>query len=396
MPRKKFVREIKAKEVKNINPNDIIYLAMKDGSIILIADDDEDIMEYDDIKININNSYRKTNKKENNNDKRKISLNTSYDLESKKNYGTNNFIYNSKDNNINNNNYRTNSTSYKTINNIKNTPKISANNIKIKLKENERMNRSINYSNSKYKINNERLDSSFDSISIPKKNHAYHVVEYFNDTKESFNSNKPNSSYYERPRSNRDHYNSNSKINKEIPRRKTNTFIYDNSQRTNNHLVNISDVSFDSDNNSVLNRTNYLDKDRKNREYYKPYKKEINGYNYKNINSFNKRNQIRSQSLSNRNIGEQKNYIVQKKEIEIMGKIVNDRNSYTVIDHRHPNTLFEPKCHLCQNLARDNKLCLCNIQEESIYDNHSFLATFGSSGRKKGRSQNKYSENYYL
>ena len=64
MPRQKFVREIKAQEVKNINPSDIIYLAMKDGSIILIADDDEDLIEYDDIKLNINTAYKKSSKRE--------------------------------------------------------------------------------------------------------------------------------------------------------------------------------------------------------------------------------------------------------------------------------------------------------------------------------------------
>ena len=116
------------------------------------------------------------------------------------------------------------------------------------------------------------------------------------------------------------------------------------------------------------------------------------------MNSFNKRNKLRSQSSINRNSQSQKNYFIQKKEMEIMGKIVNDKNSYRLIDHRHPNTLFEPKCPFCQNLARDNKLCLSHIKEESIYDNHSFLASFGDSGRKKGSSQNKYNDNdkYYL
>ena len=49
MSKRRFVREIKTKEVKNINPSDIIYLAMKDGSIILIADDDEETINYDNI-----------------------------------------------------------------------------------------------------------------------------------------------------------------------------------------------------------------------------------------------------------------------------------------------------------------------------------------------------------
>jgi hypothetical protein len=385
MPRQKFVREIKAQEVKNINPSDIIYLAMKDGSIILIADDDEDLIEYDDIKLNINTAYNKSNKKEqkNINDKPKINLNFSFDMENNNNFGNNNFVYTSKDNNN-----RTNSTSFRTINKVDNKQKTYSNNDKSK-KENERMNRSINYSNSNYRINSERLDSSFDSICIPKKHHAYHVVEYFNDTKDSFFSNKHNSNHYEKPQIKKDNFKSNNIINNKeiIHRRKINTFIYDNNKRNNSQVINISDISIDSD-------TNYIEKDRKYKDYFNKKNKE---YNYRNINTFNKKNQIRSQSLSNRNHEPQNTYLVQKKEMEIMGKIVNDKNSYRLIDHKHPHTLFESKCPFCQNLARDNKLCLCNIKEESIYDNHSFLASFGDSEKKRGRSQNNHhNKSYYL
>ena len=363
MPRQKFVREIKAQEVKNINPSDIIYLAMKDGSIILIADDDEDLIEYDDIKLNINRAYKKSSKREqkNINDKPKINLNFSFDMENNNNFGNNNFVYTSKDNNN-----RTNSTSFRTINKVDNKQKTYSNNDKSK-KENERMNRSIN----------------------SKKHHAYHVVEYFNDTKDSFFSNKHNSNHYEKPQIKKDNFKSNNIINNKeiIHRRKINTFIYDNNKRNNSQVINISDISIDSD-------TNYIEKDRKYKDYFNKKNKE---YNYRNINTFNKKNQIRSQSLSNRNHEPQNTYLVQKKEMEIMGKIVNDKNSYRLIDHKHPHTLFESKCPFCQNLARDNKLCLCNIKEESIYDNHSFLASFGDSEKKRGRSQNNHhNKSYYL
>ena len=129
MPRQKFVREIKAQEVKNINPSDIIYLAMKDGSIILIADDDEDLIEYDGVKLNINTAYNKSNKKEqkNINDKPKINLNFSFDMENNNNFGNNNFVYTSKDNNN-----RTNSTSFRTINKVDNKQKTYSNNEKSK------------------------------------------------------------------------------------------------------------------------------------------------------------------------------------------------------------------------------------------------------------------------
>ena len=50
MPRRNFVREIKPEKIKDINPYDIIYLALKDGSIVLITDSDEEALDYDDLK----------------------------------------------------------------------------------------------------------------------------------------------------------------------------------------------------------------------------------------------------------------------------------------------------------------------------------------------------------
>ena len=81
--------------------------------------------------------------------------------------------------------------------------------------------------------------------------------------------------------------------------------------------------------------------------------------------------------------------------MEIMGKIVNGDDSYRLKDHKHPQKLFDERCPYCQSLARKNKLCLCNIKEESIYDNHSFVASFGGSSSKRGKTQNKTSSNYY-
>ena len=67
MPKRNFVREIKAEDVKDINPKDIVYLAMKDGSILLITDNDENIIDFGDIdsiikrKNNRNYNYEKYN-----------------------------------------------------------------------------------------------------------------------------------------------------------------------------------------------------------------------------------------------------------------------------------------------------------------------------------------------
>ena len=114
MSRRRFVREIKAKEVKNINPSDIIYLAMKDGSIILIADDDEDLIEYDDLKLDY--SYKRNRKYYN----KKVDTsndNSLYEFETDNNYKTNTHSYKSIENN------KINSTNYSTINIVKNNTK---------------------------------------------------------------------------------------------------------------------------------------------------------------------------------------------------------------------------------------------------------------------------------
>ena len=106
---------------------------------------------------------------------------------------------------------------------------------------------------------------------------------------------------------------------------------------------------------------------------------------YKTINTFKKRIPTRTSNNKIAQNPQTRTYTVKRKEMQIMGKIVNDNNLYRLIDHNHPNLLFEPKCPYCQNLARNNKLSLSNITEESIYDNHSFHAIFGSSS-KKGNS----------
>ena len=82
--------------------------------------------------------------------------------------------------------------------------------------------------------------------------------------------------------------------------------------------------------------------------------------------------------------------------MEIMGRIINDSNSYKNIDHKHPNTLFDEKCLFCQKLAKENNLSISNIKVESNYDNCSFFATFGDIERKQGKRLNDNNGNYYL
>ena len=392
MSRRRFVREIKSKEVKNINPSDIIYLAMKDGSIILITDDDEDLIEYDDIKLY--NSFKRKRKYYN----KKLNTNNDdslYEFETEKNYKTNTNSYKTLENN------RINSTSHSTINIVQNktinndkiniskptTPNISQNKIidrmmkKTDIKDNERKNKIINNNITTHQIKNEKLDKSFERTKTPRNNLGYHEIEYINNpNNKSFDSYKNDQYFHDRSKSNigRHNYIIN---NNERTRRKNNVLKFDEIQKTSNHLV---DISFESNDNSILNNR------------VRQSKREPKSYNYK-YKDFDE-NKLRSHSSIDIKAKPEKNYFVQRKEMEIMGRIVNDKNSYKNIDHNHPNTLFDANCKFCQNLARENKLSISNIKVESIYDNYSFMASFGGSGKKNGKSKNDYSasKNYYL
>lgn len=379
MSKRKFVREIKAKEVKNLNPSDIIYLAMKDGSIILIADDDEDTIEYDDLKLDI--SYKRKPKEY----KTIITDSSLYSLENenernyKTNASSNNFIDNRS--NISSINSR--------LNQIRDKNKIFSKNETQKNKENEGKNKIINFKSSNQRIRNEKLDKSFDDIKIPPNNLGYHEIEYVNQPSKNFHISKYNTTLHERSKSNNNYIINN---NNERKKRNYKTMTNDNIKTDSNHLINVSDLSFDASDRNTLNRTP-LHKKRSNYTN----KIEFNKYIYDN-NTLNKANQMRSKSTINVNPKSEKTYYVKRKEMEIMGRIVNDTNSYNNIDHHHPNTLFDPKCIYCQNLARENKINISNIKVESIYDNYSFLATFGYSDKKKEHREDKNNGNgkYYM
>ena len=386
MSRRRFVREIKAKEVKNLNPSDIIYLAMKDGSIILIADDDEETINYDELKIDT--KYKRGQRYYNKNTDL-INDSSLYTLENENNYKTNTLTYNNADNisNI--------STINSKMNQVKNNSRALTKIEKPKNKENERNNKTINYKNLNYEVKNERLDKSFDDIQEGRKNNlGYHEIEYLNKQDKSFVSNKYDSISYDRTKRNKN-YLINNNYNNENNRRNHNTITYDNKARYSPNLINISNISYGSNTNTTLNRNHYMKKEKSN-DYL--FKKPKNEYNYETNNYNNRGNQIRSRSSANINKTPERNYYVKRKEIEIMGRIVNDENSYKNIDHNHPNTLFDHNCVFCQKLARDNKISISNIKVESIYDNYSFLATFGGSGKKEGKRKIDFdiSGNYYI
>ena len=319
MSRRKFVREIKAKEVKNINPSDIIYLAMKDGSLILIADDDDEKIQYEDLKLNISNKRRHRYYNKNSSTNQDSSL---YSFE--------------KDDDLKVN------TSTNNISENRNRNVILSNYKKLQIGENRRNNKTINLYNQNYEINNEKLDKSFDDIKVERKNNiGYHEIEYFNNPNKSFDSNKAVSIFHDRTKRNR------------------------------NYIIN--------------NNYNKKKEERKKNEY-----------NYDSIDSNRSKNKLRSKSSINIIANSGKSNFIKKKEMEIMGRIINDSNSYKNIDHKHPNTLFDEKCLFCQKLAKENNLSISNIKVESNYDNCSFFATFGDIERKQGKRLNDNNGNYYL
>ena len=229
--------------------------------------------------------------------------------------------------------------------------------------------------------NNPLIDISNSNISPINKSFINKTDKsYINKTDNSF-LNKTNNSYLNKT--------DNSYLNK-----------IDNNYLTktdNSNYLNKIDNNYltKTDNSSYLNKLdNYLTKtDNKtknsymNRTYQATKKDlpstksqiDINDNTYKYINTFNKSsNLIRNQSSNNVNIPTLTD-IIKKNDIEILGKINNERKTYRFIDHRHPNTLYEANCHYCDNMVKDNKLYLTNIKDESINGNHSFYATFGPS-----------------
>ena len=268
--------------------------------------------------------------------------------------------------------------------------------------------------NINYKIRNEKLDKSFDNANLPpRRNHVIYSSNgndnnnnNYNRTNTSFHSIKVERGVDERNKSARNYYikkDINNKDRIKIPnpsisktplRRDNLGYKYDKNLRYNN-IVDISNLSSNVCDN-VMNRTVQYERTEISNKRYTS-NSNINT-NYTQINSFNKGKQIRSQSSSNlKSRGPQtpKKYFVNRKEMEIMGRITNYDSSCKLFDHGHPNTLFDPKCPHCEELARRNKLSLSNIKEESIFDNHSFVAIFGDSERAKGRSVKKLDKRYY-
>ena len=419
MPKRNFVREIKAENIKYMNPYDIIYLALKDGSIVLVADKDEETEDFEDYFESFSQKKTDTNFFNKIANKKKL-MNTiplnrnTNDSETNKNIKTKYSYYSKDKTNIKNISFSIDKEQKtpiflpsfrvqddikgkyldykeilnKTYNSIENNFSTDLNKTQPNLYE-------------KYKI--ESLDKSFDNINynLKRNNYSIYSLGNMNNIYKSF---KTHIRTNQRPLStnikSRDLLNSiqntinnanrilRHNFNSLTPSKRERKILINQNKKS---LINISNLNINTEDNSFMNRTQQIE----NKGIYHNYFDVNKGSNYsKTLNNFKSTIPIRSQSYSNRTAQTPKTYIVKRKEMEIMGRIVNDENSYRLIDHEHPNTLFEPKCPYCQNLARNNKLCISNIKEESIYDNHSFLASFGSS-TQNGKRNYKTGRDFY-
>ena len=420
MPTRNFVREIKPENIKDINPSDIIYLALKDGSIVLVADNDDDTFDYEDIKFDstdntkIRSSSNYSNIKFYKNKKQKKTISTHETTDNENNLKTNK--YSSLLTNKNKfSSFSTDMNQNKPIIMSHRNEKISNYTRYKNAKDN--LNQTYNYSKNNYisefskttrNMNNyikkEKLEKSFDNINNIDKveNNFFHKIEYNNKDNVSVRSYKTDNSIYQRPKSSRSQKQSYNNIKEKIKnnsysvnrtpiKKESKEKLYNKKNYNNTSLINISNLSINDESN-IMNRTQEIEKRDIYREYFDNNEKAEN--NYRKVNVFKNGEHTRNLSY-NKNAQTPKTYYVKRKEMEIMGRIVNDDDSFRLNDHKHPQTLFDEKCPYCQSLARKNKLCLSNIKEESIYDNHSFVASFGGSSSKRGKTQNKISSNYY-
>ena len=437
MPSRNFVREIKAENIKDINPLDIIYLALKDGSIVLISDNDEETIDYEDIKSIESSSQRISNRNFYNRKYNKINnqtkISSSYIRENDNNYNSNkylNYSRNKMKSNISYSNDKVGNRSKIITSNDRYRNDKIYNRSEYIINDSDVMNRSTNYRknsyncdmiksdpNINYKIRNEKIDKSFDNTNLPpRRNHVIYSVNR-DDNNNNYNNNKTNTSFHsikvdnrmdERNKSARNYYTkkdinckdrtkvSNSSISKTSLRKDSQEYKNNKNMR-NNNIVEISNLSSNLCENIMNKTVQYEKTDIYNKRYTNNNNSNSNT-NYTQINSFNKGKQIRSQSssnINNRYPQAPSKYYVNRKEMEIMGRIANYGSSYKLLDHGHPNTLFDPKCPHCEDLARRNKLSLSHIKEESIFDNHSFVAIFGDSERSKGRSVRKLDRQSY-
>ena len=399
MSSRNFVREIKSDDVKNINPKDIVYLAMKDGSILLITDNDENIIDFGDKdsiikrKENRNYNYEKYNNKD------QIKTSSSHSRDNNKTPST--YSNYSKD--------KTKPSSYysrekdqnksKAIIPNRNQNERNFNNIVNEISNKNSNIGRINYTSEVVKISptlnnkikSERLGTASNATNISQKRN--HVINVNNNN--TYQSSSSNSRVLQRNKSTKNYLTSNtqnndkndeifkknfhSNFNSPIQNKYNNNFLY-NSKSKNN---------LNDKNNNISDRDN-KNKIIQIRKFDNNYSREENSYKYNN--EYNKDNQIRNYSISESKTTTSISKFINplknndnRKEMEISGKFViyNDMNKLT--EHGHNCNLFKQDFSFRDNLVKNNKLNFSNIKEDE-FGNHGFIAIFGKCNGKKGNN----------
>ena len=395
MSSRNFVREIKAEDVKGINPKDIVYLAMKDGSILLITDNDENIINFEDMdsiikrKNNRNYNYEKYN-----NNKYQIKSNSS----------------NSRDNNNTPSTYsnyskdRTKTSSYSSREKDQNKSKAIISNRsqnERNYKANDISNKNSNISRTNYtsevykispnlnnKIKSARLGTTSNTSNISHKR-TYVINE--NNNNNNNQSNSSNSRVIQRNKSTKNYFISNTQNNDKNDEKFKNNFHSNFASPIQNKYNNNFVYNSKRKNNLNDKNNNISDRDNKNipiRKFEINYSKENNSYKYNK--DYNKDDQIRNNSISinktsiSKYISPPKN-CDNKKEVEISGKFVicDDMNKF--IEHGYSFNLFKNDYSLCDNLVKNTKLNLSSIKEDE-FGKHGFVAIFGKCNGKKENS----------
>ena len=368
MPTKNIVKEILPEQIKDVNPYEIIYLAMKDGSVIMIVDKEDAKFEPKNLNYNTEENTKKD-----------VFINEK--IPRSKN------IINISDKKSTNKSFQKNSNDFN-----KKSDKIEDNNL----------NYTFNYSN-QYQVtdstfnNNSNRDHSQDiNKSINMKNY-----KQFNNTKYSFDNNyytenqraisqKPkignnnnyidNNKHYYQVRS--DYY---KKENQPIS-----TIRYNNNNQ-NNNIFSVSNSLFTDTNNNFNNNTFNASVERKLINVIQPMQKEeyleisfeqksvktenLGGYYENNgrnfdkygIYNYNNNARIRSQSFNQENI---------KKVGHRMNHICN-------CDNMGVHKILDPNCPKCREKAKEMNLDLINVGDGLFYDNHSYYQSYGFSGANK-------------
>ena len=367
MPTKNIVKEILPEQIKDVNPYEIIYLAMKDGSVIMIVDKEDAKFEPKNLNYNTEENTKKD-----------VFINEK--IPRSKN------IINISDKKCTNKSFEKNSNDFN-----KKSDKIEDNNL----------NYTFNYSN-QYQVtdstfnNNSNRDHSQDiNKSINMKNY-----KQFNNTKYSFDNNcytENNRAISQKPKiGNNNNYIGDNKHYYQVRNdyyKKENqpisTIRYNNNR--NNNIFSVSNSLFTDTNNNFNNNTFNASVERKLINVIQPMQKEeyleisfeqksvktenLGGYYENNgrnfdkygIYNYNNNARIRSQSFNQENI---------KKVGHRMNHICN-------CDNMGVHKILDPNCPKCREKAKEMNLDLINVGDGLFYDNHSYYQSYGFSGANK-------------